>query len=266
MTTISGDSTMKLLRIGLICGLLAATAVAGDSDSDRALLRNWAQWREQVKKAPGFGGSRYPDREMSQDHNIAASLLLGVYFFSGLSRVATSYDSRWTVYVAMRLWQHHDTNLDQYTDLIRENNFYAVDCVAPDGSWRQGPPISCNGHWYSRYPVGVVVLTAPLVQRFATHAPAAKLSLGFGGVPSRVFHLLRTGGLDLAVGRRAASRRGRRRIGEVPDEDRAIRAARDQGEAIRREGERRRVRGQLVNAPAVGDPPHVNQAVALAPA
>jgi DNA-binding transcriptional LysR family regulator len=45
------------------------------------------------------------------------------------------------------------------------------------------------------------LLTAPLVRRFAVYAPAAKLSLGFAGGPSQVFHLLRTGGLDLAVGR-----------------------------------------------------------------
>jgi len=45
------------------------------------------------------------------------------------------------------------------------------------------------------------LLTAPLVQRMAIQAPGAKLSLGFAGGPSHVFHLLRTGGLDLAVGR-----------------------------------------------------------------
>jgi DNA-binding transcriptional LysR family regulator len=45
------------------------------------------------------------------------------------------------------------------------------------------------------------LLTVPLVQQFAIRAPAAKLSLGFAGGPSHVFHLLRTGGLDLAVGR-----------------------------------------------------------------
>ena len=45
------------------------------------------------------------------------------------------------------------------------------------------------------------LLTAPLVRRFALYAPAAKLSLAFAGVPSQVFQLLRTGSLDLAVGR-----------------------------------------------------------------
>jgi DNA-binding transcriptional LysR family regulator len=45
------------------------------------------------------------------------------------------------------------------------------------------------------------LLTAPLVRRFALYAPAAKLSLAFAGGPSQVFQLLRTGSLDLAVGR-----------------------------------------------------------------
>jgi len=45
------------------------------------------------------------------------------------------------------------------------------------------------------------LLTAPLVQRLAIHAPASKLSLGFAGGPSQAYHLLRNGGLDLAVGR-----------------------------------------------------------------
>jgi len=45
------------------------------------------------------------------------------------------------------------------------------------------------------------LLTAPLVRRFAIHAPRTKLSLGFAGGPSQAFHLLRTGGLDLAIGR-----------------------------------------------------------------
>jgi DNA-binding transcriptional LysR family regulator len=45
------------------------------------------------------------------------------------------------------------------------------------------------------------LLTAPLVRRFSIHAPTAKLSLGFAGGASQAYHLLRTGGLDLAVGR-----------------------------------------------------------------
>src|ERR1700722_3176121 len=67
-------------------------------------------------------------------------LFLGVYFFSGLSPVGTSFDSRWTVYIAMSLWDHHDTNLDEYSRAIRENDFYAVECVDAAGHVRIGPP------------------------------------------------------------------------------------------------------------------------------
>ena len=41
-------------------------------------------------------------------------LFLAVYFFSGLSHIATSFDSRWTVFIAMSIWDHRDTNLDEY--------------------------------------------------------------------------------------------------------------------------------------------------------
>jgi hypothetical protein len=90
-------------------------------------------------------------------------LFLGVYFFSGLSPVGTSFDSRWTVYIAMSLWNHHDTNLDEYSRAIRENDFYAVECVDAAGSVRIGPPEQCAGHWYDSYPVGDAVLAAPLI-------------------------------------------------------------------------------------------------------
>ncbi|MGD1095183.1 MAG: glycosyltransferase family 39 protein [Bryobacteraceae bacterium] len=90
-------------------------------------------------------------------------LFLGVYLFSGLSPVGTSFDSRWTVYIAMSLWNHHDTNLDEYSLAIRENNYYAVECVDGAGHVRIGPPEQCDGHWYNSYPVGDAVLAAPLI-------------------------------------------------------------------------------------------------------
>src|SRR3954468_4000490 len=73
-------------------------------------------------------------------------LFLGVYFFSGLSPIGTSFDSRWSVYVAMSLWQHGDINLDEYPDVIRASSFYSVQCVDAAGNVRTGPPIECNGH------------------------------------------------------------------------------------------------------------------------
>jgi hypothetical protein len=90
-------------------------------------------------------------------------LFFAVYFFSGLSPIATSFDSRWTVFIVMSMWNHGDTNLDEYQDAIREANFFGMECVNAEGKVRTGPRDHCNGHWYDSYPVGGTVLTAPLV-------------------------------------------------------------------------------------------------------
>ncbi len=90
-------------------------------------------------------------------------LFLAVYFFCGLSRVTTSYDSRWTVYIAMSLWRHGDTDLDEYSSAIRDNDYYALECVDPAGNIRRCPPEPCAGHWFSTFPIGGPILTAPLI-------------------------------------------------------------------------------------------------------
>jgi hypothetical protein len=100
---------------------------------------------------------------VTRDWKIAAALLAGVYLFSGLSRVGTSFDSRWTVFLAMSMWQHGDTNLDEYSRQLRESDYYAVECVSADGHSRHGGPEACDGHWYDVYPIGGPVLTMPLV-------------------------------------------------------------------------------------------------------
>lgn len=107
---------------------------------------------------------------------------MGVYLFSGLSPVGTSFDSRWTVYVAMSLWRHGDTNLDEYSRQIRESDFYGVECVAADGHTRHRGPEACEGHWYNSYPIGGPVLTAPLV--LAAVGAMELLSPLFGGIHS----------------------------------------------------------------------------------
>ncbi len=43
---------------------------------------------------------------MKRDRKIALWLLAGVYLFSGLSPVGTSFDSRWTVFISMSIWHH----------------------------------------------------------------------------------------------------------------------------------------------------------------
>lgn len=90
-------------------------------------------------------------------------LFLAVYLFSGLSPIGTSFDSRWSVYIAMSLWKHGDINLDEYPDVIRESRFYSVQCVDAAGHVRVGPPEHCDGHWYDSYPIGGPILTSPLI-------------------------------------------------------------------------------------------------------
>ena len=90
-------------------------------------------------------------------------LFLGVFLYSGLSPRSNSFDSRWSVYIAMSLWNHGSTYLDDYSRPILADNYYALECVDAQGHVRRGPPEHCDGHWYSSYPVGGPVLAAPLV-------------------------------------------------------------------------------------------------------
>jgi len=96
-------------------------------------------------------------------HRVPVLLFLGVYLFSGVSRVGTSFDSRWSVYIAMSLWHRGVTNLDDYPGVIRATNFYATECVDASGHVRIGGPEACNGHWYNSYPIGGPVLETPLI-------------------------------------------------------------------------------------------------------
>ena len=65
--------------------------------------------------------------------------------------------------MVMSLWQRGDLNLDEYGGALVENDFYAVECVQPDGAVHEAGAAPCPGHIYSRYPVGGPVIAAPLV-------------------------------------------------------------------------------------------------------
>jgi hypothetical protein len=96
-------------------------------------------------------------------HKTALILFWCVYFFSGLSRIGTSFDSQWSVYIAVSLWQHGDTNLDEYRDAIRRANSYSILCVDGAGGVRVTPTGECVGHLYDVYPVAGPVLESPLI-------------------------------------------------------------------------------------------------------
>ena len=76
-----------------------------------------------------------------------------------LCPVASSFDSRWTVPVAVSLIDRGDSNLDEYTAFIEPGD-YAFEYV--------------NGHYYNLYPITVSVMAAPIV--LAMRRPAPLLS------------------------------------------------------------------------------------------
>jgi hypothetical protein len=77
----------------------------------------------------------------------------------GLCPIATSYDSRWTVPVALSLIHHANVDLDEYLPLLEANEYYAVERL--------------NGHYYNSYPPGGPLLAAPIV---ATIEAAVKVT------------------------------------------------------------------------------------------
>ncbi len=99
----------------------------------------------------------------ASDLRAPALLFLGVFLFSGVSRISTSGDSRWTVYIAMSIWRHGTTDVDDYPSAIRDNGYYALQCIDAEGRIKTGRRDPCGGHWYSRYPIGGPVLAAPLI-------------------------------------------------------------------------------------------------------
>src|SRR5437879_5683562 len=103
-------------------------------------------------------------RLQSQVHSAlwAAALFAIVFFVHSHCPIATLYDSRWTIPVALSLLDRGDTNLDEYPELIEQERHYAVECVEADGALSLRG-ICRNGHYYNWYPVAVPVMAAPLV-------------------------------------------------------------------------------------------------------
>jgi hypothetical protein len=73
-------------------------------------------------------------------------VVFAVYFNS---KVITSTDSRWTIPTALSIIRNHNTNLDQYHNLIAFEQYYAIDSV--------------NHHLYSSYSIGTTLMTIPFI-------------------------------------------------------------------------------------------------------
>lgn len=73
--------------------------------------------------------------------------LLFVIYISSYN--VTSYDSRWTVFTAYSIIIEGNTDLNEFNDVLKKNNFYEVDTV--------------NGKYYSYFPIGPVLVAVPFV-------------------------------------------------------------------------------------------------------
>src|SRR5262245_39045090 len=91
----------------------------------------------------------------------AIGLFSTVFIVHSLSPISSMFDSRWTIPVALSLLDRGDTNIDEYSALIEQDQHYAVECVEADGTISFG---TCrSGHYHNWYPVAVPVIASPVV-------------------------------------------------------------------------------------------------------
>jgi hypothetical protein len=95
-----------------------------------------------------------------------AAVFAIVFLVDASCPVVSSFDSRWTIPVALSLLDHGDTNLDEYAATIDPAD-HTIERV--------------NGHYYNWYPVTVPVLAAPIVFGLRKAAPLLHAILPNGG-------------------------------------------------------------------------------------
>lgn len=95
-----------------------------------------------------FRGSRVFKHGLSHETLIILIFLLVVvtHFDSGN---ITSFDSRWSIHLAMSLIQEGNFDLDEYSHLVESHRYYAV--------------VKTDGHLHSFYPVATPLLATPFV-------------------------------------------------------------------------------------------------------
>lgn len=108
-------------------------------------------------------------RERVSDSNrrwIPLALFLLVFLTHGLSPIATSSDSRWTVPLALSLLRERNTDLDEYQRDLKSHRFEGIQCVGPDKQVSgPSPAEGCppGSRAYYSYPVGTSVVASPVL-------------------------------------------------------------------------------------------------------
>lgn len=103
---------------------------------------------------------------IGRDAGTAAVLFASVLLAHALSPISQSADSFWNVPILVSVLSEGNTNLDEFSGLLREKHYQGVECVtpeyqvaAPDGAY--GCP--AGSHYYYWYPIGTALVTLPLM-------------------------------------------------------------------------------------------------------
>lgn len=116
-------------------------------------------------------GARY-NRRLRGRHSDSKQLwiplvvFLVVFLSHGLSPIATSSDSRWTVPLALSLLRERNTGLDEYWRDLEAHRFQGIQCVGPEKQISE--PFAAEGcppgnRTYYSYPMGTSVVAAPVL-------------------------------------------------------------------------------------------------------
>jgi hypothetical protein len=88
----------------------------------------------------------------------AAIVVVVVFYFFSRTVVRDRGDSRYVLHVADSILRDHDTNLDEYTNIIKKDGIYDTRVLRR------------NGHIYSVYPPGTSLLTLPFLGVINTYS------------------------------------------------------------------------------------------------
>jgi hypothetical protein len=101
-------------------------------------------------KVSGHQEPQLGPRADKNSYLVYSAIFFAISLVYIISRIDTVYDSRWVLQTAESIITEGNTDLNEYGDLIRQENFFRVDSI--------------NGRYYHRdYPIGEAVISIPFV-------------------------------------------------------------------------------------------------------